>query len=104
VGRLIKSVERLEASGAALAKAPTRIGMCWTRTDERVDDSKVGFGQYIAADVYISAGDFWSICERITDDDQDLGIVYQANGPRLGIVVALDGSLIRWRPDAPEAA
>jgi hypothetical protein len=102
---LIKSVERLEASGAATAKAPARVGMCWTRHDERVDAAELARGEWIAADVYISPGDMWSICERVTEDEQDLGVVYEANGPRLGIVVALDGSLIRWRPDpGPEPA
>jgi hypothetical protein len=99
----VKAVARLEASGAASALAPRRVGMCWTRHDERVEARSLAPGELIAADVYVD-GDYWSICERVTSDAADLGIVYRANGPRLGIVVALDGSRVRWRPDAPPAA
>jgi hypothetical protein len=98
--RLVKSVERLEAAAAGRAAAPGSIGMCWTRREERVDAYALQEGEYIAADVWIDDGDFWTIKERVTVNAADLGVVRNMSGGRLGYVVKLDGSLIQWRPDA----
>jgi len=100
MGRLLKSLARLEASGAAMAAEPAAIGMCWTSHEERVDAEDLEPGEYIAADVRID-GDYWAITERVTLDTRDLGVVTDANGERLGFVVGMDGSLVTWRPDPP---
>lgn len=102
MSRLLKSVARLEAAGAAAAAEPGGVGMCWTSHEARVDANELEDGEYIAADVRID-GDYWAISERVTLDTRDLGVVTDANGERLGIVVGLDGSLVTWRPDPPAA-
>jgi len=104
--RLIKSVERLEAAGAARAAEPAPVQMCWTKHETRVDAEELGPGEYIACDVTIEGGGFICIRERVTRDERDLGKVYEGAGaglrPRwVGDVTAIDGTLLSWELFAP---
>jgi len=101
--RLIKQVGKLEAAAAARVEDRRAVGIAWTIHEAVVDASALAPGEYIAVDIRMEAGeggdcqaDFWHVFERITTDERDLGVVRNAAGDRIGIVVGLDGGLISW--------
>lgn len=119
--RLIKNIERLEASAATRAEASALpVGLVWSRNERLVDPLSLMPGEYIACDVRIlETADFsalevlegvppleppawWAISERITRDAADLGAVMDWAGAVLGRVVLIDGSLLRWEAFAAE--
>jgi hypothetical protein len=109
--RLISSIRRLEA-GAALARerVPASVGLSWSRNEVTIDPEELGPGEYIACDIRVQAGVaggdraapdamadqpyWWTLTERVTCDPQDLGVVRDAEGERIGRVMELDGSMI----------
>jgi len=114
--RLITSIKRLEA-GAAVARErrPAAVGLSWSRNEARVDPEELGPGEYIACDISIRSGAgvgavpdamadqpyWWNLAERVTLDPQDLGLVRDAEGERIGRVMELDGSMIAIEWDEP---
>lgn len=106
--RLISSLRRLEAGAAAAREAkPAAVGLIWTRQESVVDPETLYRGEYIAVDLTMRAGapvalggasgvapGAWLMAERITQDPQDLGVVRDAEGQRIGRVMELDGSMI----------
>jgi len=108
--RLLKKLVRAEEVAAQREAPPLPpVGLCWSNGSARVPARQLEPGEYIACDVHllgrVAEGVEGVRCvERITSADWDLGIVSDAGGP-CGRVVAIDGSLITWRPfDAPEAS
>ena len=101
--RLIKQVGKLEAAASARVEDRGAVGIAWTIHEAVVDASALAPGEYIAVDIRMEASDrgdcqadFWHVFERITTDERDLGVVRNAAGDRIGIVVGLDGGLISW--------
>jgi hypothetical protein len=98
----------LEAGAAAAREAkPAAVGLIWTRQESVVDPETLYRGEYIAVDLTMRAGapvalggasgvapGAWLMAERITQDPQDLGVVRDAEGQRIGRVMELDGSMI----------
>jgi hypothetical protein len=99
--RLIRQVAELEAAAAARAEEPAPIGVCWTTYEERVEARELEEGEYIAADMTrveeLAGTAVIRIRERVTLDVRDLGWVYDAEGARIGRVVAVDGTLVSWK-------
>jgi hypothetical protein len=123
--RLIKRLDAIAAAAAAREAervAGADLAVCWSVREARVDDGDLEAGDYVACDVrYLDEGaaaldalplgsparpvDFTallSITERVTRDERDLGLVYDAAGVRVGRVVAVDGSMLTFRSDAEE--
>jgi hypothetical protein len=117
--RLISGLKKLEAGAArARERKPEAVGLIWSRHEVEVDPETLEGGQYIAVDVHMLAGapvepgaelggatlepGAWSMKERATYDAQDLGVVYDAGGLRVGRVVALEGSMIEIDLDQDE--
>jgi hypothetical protein len=116
--RLISQLRRLE-DGAAEARAvrPAAVGLIWSRQESVVDLAVLYEGEYVAVDLRMEGGmpvplrgspavaaaapGAWHMSERITRDPQDLGIVRDAEGARIGRVMELDGSMITIEWDVP---
>jgi hypothetical protein len=121
--RLISTLRRLEAGAAeARERKPAAVGLIWSTQENVVDPQDLRVGEYIAVDlriqgaapvvveggpaiVAVGAPGAWAMAERITRDPQDLGVVRNAEGGRVGRVMELDGSMIsiEW-DEAPEHA
>lgn len=111
--RLLTSLKRLEA-GAAVSRetAPAAVGLIWSRHETTVDPDSLERYEYIAVDVRVmgaapcdgrpamagQAPTVWEMLERVTQDPQDLGVVRDAEGARVGRVTAIEGSMltIQW--------
>jgi hypothetical protein len=97
----------LEAGAAAAReRKPAAVGLVWTVHESPVDPETLEVGEYIAVDIRMTGaaavdprGDAgapgsWMMTERITTDPQDLGVVRDAEGARVGRVMELEGSMI----------
>jgi hypothetical protein len=104
--RLVRALERLEgAAAAARAPEPARVGLVWTCDDVRIDVEELAAGEYVAVDLVMGdeldeTTSFGQILERVTYDVGDLGVVRNASGERIGVVTAVDGTLLTWRADS----
>jgi hypothetical protein len=114
--RLITSLKRLEADGLRRKREPAAVGLSWSRHEVVVDPESLQPGEYIAVDIRIegcpreeldaavesgrvpdatnAAPCWWAVTERVTTDVQDLGVVRDYYGNRLGRVVELEGSMV----------
>lgn len=96
--RLLRGVARLElAAGAAAAADPGDVpvvDVCWSLRDRRVDAAGLASGELVAADVRGYGSGVARVEERVTTDPRDLGGVYDAGGRLVGVVTAIDGSLL----------
>ena len=106
--RLIKRLDAAEErAAAASAERTDQARICWSTAEERVSDLDLSPGDFVACDVHYegeagAAGEMppcLHLVERITRDERDLGVVYDPEGVRVGVVVALDGSLLTLRAD-----
>ena len=110
--RLISSVKRLEAGAQrAREQAPIAVGLVWSNHETTVDPEMLEAGEYLAADIWIEGGPeatvagaaepatWWKVKERVTLDPQDLGLVYDSSGVRIGRVMELDGSMVTIERD-----
>ena len=107
--RLIRQLQRLEASHALAETAGPAIGLAWSERDERVDVAQLEPGEYIAVDVHVLGEacpevDRWLVRERITRDSRDLGWVLDAAGEVVGRVAEISGSLLTLRYEAVPGA
>jgi hypothetical protein len=106
--RLIKQLERLEASAAETSEC-VGVGLAWSDCDERVEAAQLEPGEYIAADVHMLGElcpgvERWLVRERITRDLSDLGWLHDEAGDVVGRVTAIDGSLLTLRYGASPGA
>lgn len=101
--RLIKQLERLEASASAAREAEcVGVGLAWSDCDERVEVAQLEPGEMIAADVHMLGEacpgvERWLVRERVTRDPLDLGWVLDPAEDVVGRVTAIDGSLLTLR-------
>lgn len=115
--RLISSVKRLEAGAArAREEEPAAVGLVWSTHESKVEVESLADGEYVAVDVrldrygesapgavvdgqVVEPPEWWTIEERITSDPRDLGVVRDAEGVRVGRVVAIEGSMLTVQYD-----
>lgn len=107
--RLLRQIQRAEASAAAAAREPEgRVSLCWSCYETRVDPAELRCGEYIAVDLAF-VGEIGGVAqnvlrERVTLDGSDLGSVFGPGDVCVGRVVAIDGTLITYELDAEAAA
>jgi hypothetical protein len=98
--RLAVALAKAEVSASKrAARKVVPIGLCWSTHDVRVDPQQLQRGEFIAADVSIHGNMGGTldlhVCERVTSDPSDLGIVKDAAANVLvGRVVEMRGSLL----------
>lgn len=92
--RLGKAIKRLEtrATVAAGEERDRGVGYVINYTGDSVDvdAGAVGPGQFVALDVHVMDGVTVRTVERVTDDADDVGWVYDAEGGLIGRVVEVD--------------
>jgi hypothetical protein len=101
--KLVRAVRKLEqvrssAAPASSVAAGAAVGLVWT-TDEATIERDLKPGEFLACDLYMSddAHGELNVCryvERVTLDRRDKGVVYSADGARVGRVRRVDGSLV----------
>jgi hypothetical protein len=121
--RLITSLKRLEVDAARARKKrePAAVGLSWSKHEVAIDADSLQPGEYIAVDIRIEGCAreqldaakesgrlpaatsappcWWAVTERVTRDVQDLGVVRDYFGNRLGRVVELEGSMVTIEMD-----
>ena len=111
----LEKQKRLQADSAPSPEiadqlaAGARIGIVWTASDFRVDPRQAAPGEHVAVDLVIERDQSENreqtgklrTRERFTDDPDDLGLVYDLAGDRIGRVVAAPAGYLRWELDSP---